>query len=146
MVWFNMCNMKNLFCVLLSGVLCVMPAMAASSYKSQVADCDSRAEKDLSKPENYSNVRMVQITDTQTECYKQIVFKIIDTEYSQNSDNMKQHFTDYINLAGEMVGFIRRPDSCYPHCGTSVGIDAATARRDAALFYINTILKHAEPM
>lgn len=136
--------MKNLFCVLLVGILCAMPAMAVPSYKSQVADCDSRAEKDLNNPKNYSNVRMVQITDTQTECYKQIVFKIIDTEYSQNSDNMKQNFTDYINLAGEMVGFIRRPDSCYPHCGTSVGIDAATARRDSALHYLRAVLKRDE--
>jgi len=46
---------------------------------------------------------------------------------------MKENFIVYIEAAGEMIAFIDRPDSCYPQCGTIVGINAATARRDAGI-------------
>lgn len=52
---------------------------------------------------------------------------------------MKQNFTTYIEAAGEMIGFIDQSDSCYPQCGTVVGINAATARRDAAKQYLELI-------
>lgn len=75
-----------------------------------------------------------------TDCYQKIIFKIIDTEYKQNADKMKQSFNAYIDASAEIIGFINRPDSCYPQCGTIVGINAATARRDAARKYLDLIL------
>ena len=84
----------------------------------------------------------IQTLSEHTDCYQKIVFKIIDAQYKQNADKMKQNFSTYIDAAGEMIDFIDRPDSCYPQCGTIVGINAATARRDAARQYINMILNN----
>lgn len=117
---------------------------AALSYDTDVARCD-KVYEDQSANDN-STLSIIRTLSDHTACYEKIVFKIIDIEYSKNSDNMKQNFTDYINLAGEMVGFVGRPDSCYPNCGTIVSINGAMARRDAALRYLNSILKRDEPI
>lgn len=116
----------------------------AQSYVADIAYCDKVYEEQSANEK--STLSIIGALSDHTDCYERIVFKIIDAKYSQNSDNMKQNFTDYIKLASEMVGFISRPDSCYPHCGTSVGINAAKARRDAALHYLDSILKHNEPI
>lgn len=144
MVWFNMCNMKNLFCVLLVGILCVMPAMAVPSYKSQVADCDSKAEKDLNNPKNYSNVRMVQITDTQTECYKSIALDIIQKYYAQNAKNMISEFKDFCDTAQRLSYTTEYPDSCAPQCGTFVGLQSAVLYQKMVLNYITSLIEVAE--
>lgn len=136
--------MKNLFCVLLLGILCVKPAMAVSSYKSQVADCDSIAEKDLSKPENYSNVRMVQITDTQTECYKSVALGIIQKYYAQNAQNMIHEFNDFCDMAQRLSYTTEYPDSCAPQCGTIVGLQSAALYQKMVLNYITSLIEVVE--
>ena len=110
----------------------------ATSYQQDAASCDELYENQSKKAR--STISIVQSLSEYTDCYKKIVFKIIDTEYTQNADIMKQNFNTYIDAAGEMIEFTDRPDSCYPQCGTIVGINAATARNNAAKQYLNSIL------
>lgn len=110
----------------------------AASYQQDIASCDELYENQSKK--SRSTISIVQSLSEYTDCYKNIVFKIIDAEYAQNADIMKQNFNKYIDTAGEMIEFIDRPDSCYPQCGTVIGINAATARNNAAKQYLNLIL------
>ncbi len=110
----------------------------AASFQTEIALCDEVYEKQSKK--SGSTISIIQSLNAYTDCYQKIVFKIIDAEYAQNADKMKQNFIAYIDAAGEMTGFIDRPDSCYPQCGTTVGINAATARRDAAKQYLESLL------
>lgn len=112
----------------------------AASYQTDIHSCDKQYAEQ-SKTSN-STISMIQSLSEHTDCYQKIVFKIIDAQYKQNADKMKQNFSTYIDAAGEMIDFIDWPDSCYPQCGTIVGINAATARRDAARQYINMILNN----
>lgn len=121
-----------------------MPAMAVSSYKSQVADCDNMAEKDLNKPENYSNVRMVQITDTQTECYKSIALDVIQKYYAQNAKKMISEFKDFCEIAQRLSYTTEYPDSCAPQCGTVVGLQSAALYQKMVLNYITSLIEVAE--
>lgn len=125
-------------------VVTVICGATAQSYDTGILQCDKNY--DQQSKNGQSTISIIAALSEHTDCYKKIVFKIIDSEYAQNADKMKQNFTDYINLAGEMVEFVSRPDSCYPRCGTVIGIDAATARRDAAQNYLNAILKRDEPI
>ena len=112
----------------------------AASYQTDIHSCDKQYAEQSKK--SNSTISMIQSLSETTDCYQKIVFKIIDAQYKQNADKMKQNFSTYIDAAGEMIDFIDRPDSCYPQCGTIVGINAATARRDAARQYINMILNN----
>ncbi len=87
-----------------------------------------------------STISIIKSLSEHTECYQKIAFNIIDAQYKQNADKMKQNFIAYIDAAGEMVDFIDRPDSCYPQCGTIIGINAATARRNAAKQYLHSLV------
>ncbi len=87
-----------------------------------------------------SSISTIQSLSEHTDCYQKIAFNIIDAKYKQNADKMKQNFIAYIDMSGEMVEFIDKPDSCYPQCGTIVGINAATARRNAAKQYLHSLL------
>ena len=110
----------------------------AASFQAEIVSCDKMYEIQLKK--SGSSVFTIQSLSEHTDCYQKIAFDIIDTKYKQNADKMKQNFIAYIDMSGEMVGFIDRPDSCYPQCGTVVGINAATARRDAAKQYLDLML------
>lgn len=110
----------------------------ASSYQIEVASCDEAYEKQSKN--SGSTISIIRSLSEHTDCYQKIIFKIIDVKYKQNADKMKQNFIAYIDTTGNMIDFIDRPDSCYPQCGTVVGINAATARRDAAKQYLDLIL------
>ncbi len=116
----------------------------AASFQTEIVLCDEVYEKQSKKSD--STISIIQSLNEYTDCYQKIVFKIIETEYTQNADKMKQNFIAYINTAGEMTGFIDRPDSCYPQCGTTAGINAATARNHAAKQYLNLILNSRTEM
>ncbi len=110
----------------------------ATSYQTEIVSCDKLYE--IQSKKSNSTISIIQSLSEHTDCYQKIIFKIIDVKYKQNADKMKQNFIVYIDAAGEMIDFIDRPDSCYPQCGTIIGINAATARRDAAKQYLNLIL------
>ena len=108
------------------------------SFQTEIVLCDEAYAKRSPKPG--STISILQSLSEHTDCYQKIAFNIIDAKYKQNADKMKQNFIAYIDVAGEMIDFIDRPDSCYPQCGTIVGINAATARRDAAKRYLHSLL------
>lgn len=112
-----------------------------AQYQNQIKTCDEQFAVLDSK--SISTVDIIQANATYTECYRKIAFDIIDSNYSQNSTEMKQNFDDYVRISGEMTGFIERPDSCYPSCGTIVGIDSADATRDAAKRYLDKLLNQS---
>lgn len=112
----------------------------AASYKDDVSQCDM-AYEEASKRAN-TTVSIIQALSEHTDCYEKIAVAIIDKNYHQNAADMKKNFALYVNAAGEMTGFVGRPDSCYPQCGTVVGINAATARRSAARQYLDLLLQH----
>ncbi len=110
----------------------------ASEYQSQIEKCDREFDKLDAVAQ--STIDIVRGMDTQIECYKEIVYSIIDAKYSQNADSMKENFFEYIDAKGDAVGLTRRPDSCYPQsCGTLVSIESASARRDAAREYLDML-------
>lgn len=110
----------------------------SATYNADVTSCDKLYETQ-SKRAN-TTISIIQSLSEHAACYQEIIFNIIDTEYKHDADNMKQNFITYINAAGEMIDFIDRPDSCYPQCGTIIGINAAAARRDAAKQYLDRML------
>lgn len=110
----------------------------AAPFQAEIVSCDEMQETRSKK--SSSTISTIQSLSEHTDCYQKIAFNVIDAKYKQNADKMKQNFIAYIDAAGEMIGFIDRPDSCYPQCGTIVGIKAAAARRDAAKQYLHTLL------
>ena len=119
--------------------------MADSSYTSQIAKCDNTAKQDLSQPENYSNVRMLQITDTQTECYKSVAMGIIEKYYAQNAKSMVAEFNDFCDAAQKLSRTTMYPDSCAPQCGTIAGLQAAALYQEMVLNYLNSLIEIGEP-
>ncbi len=110
----------------------------AASFQAKIVSCDEMYE--TQSKQSSSTISIIKSLSEHTECYQKIAFNIIDAQYKQNADKMKQNFIAYIDAAGEMVDFIDRPDSCYPQCGTIIGINAATARRNAAKQYLHSLV------
>ena len=90
---------------------------------------------------NFSTIEIVQTIDTHTECYKTIVSEIIKVKYAQNHGGMWANFIQYIDCTAAATAYIQRPDSCYPQCGSIIGINAATSKFDAAKQYLEQLIQ-----
>ena len=88
-----------------------------------------------------TTIEIVQSIDTHTECYKAIVSEIITSKYKQNHESMWNNFIQYTDSAADATSYIQRPDSCYPQCGSIIGINAATSKFDAAKQYLEQLIQ-----
>ena len=114
-------------------------AFAGSGYIAMMQNCDTEYEK-ADKRAN-TTIEIVQAIDTHTECYKTIVSEIITTKYRQTHESMWGNFIQYIDSAADATSYIQRPDSCYPHCGSIIGINAATSKFDVAKQYLEQLIQ-----
>lgn len=105
-----------------------------SPYKNAIALCDDNAATAMKS--DYSTLGIIAAAGNQVECYKKIAYEIIDKNYTNYGEDIKKGMDEYIDLAGKNAGMINRPDSCYPYCGTIVGILAANERLNAAQYYL----------
>ena len=125
-------------------VFCVFTALshvafAKSDYITMMQSCDTEYEN-ASKRAN-TTIEIVQVIDAHTECYKTIVSEIITSKYKQNHESMWNNFIQYIDSAADATSYIQRPDSCYPQCGSIIGINAATSKFDAAKQYLEQLIQ-----
>lgn len=125
-------------------VFCVFTALshvafAKSDYIAMMQSCDTEYEN-ASKRAN-TTIEIVQSIDTHTECYKAIVSEIITAKYKQNHESMWNNFIQYTDSAADATSYIQRPDSCYPQCGSIIGINAATSKFDAAKQYLEQLIQ-----
>ncbi len=130
--------MKRIFLCVLTVLVIISNAYAAGDYVDKKYQCD--ISYDLASQNKLSTVQIVGAISDRTDCYIDVINFIIDDLYSENDIDMKKNAITYIDVSGEMVGFIGRPDSCYPDCGTVIAIDSATARFDAAEQYLDNLL------
>ena len=114
-------------------------AFAKSDYIAMMQSCDTEYEN-ASKRAN-TTIEIVQVIDAHTECYKTIVSEIITSKYKQNHESMWNNFIQYIYSAADATSYIQRPDSCYPQCGSIIGINAATSKFDAAKQYLEQMIQ-----
>ncbi len=124
-------------------VFCVFAALshvafAKSDYVTMMQNCDTEYEN-ASKRAN-TTIEIVQVIDTHTECYKTVVSEIITAKYRQNHESMWNNFVQYIDTAADATSYIQRPDSCYPQCGSIIGINVATSKFDAAKQYLEQLI------
>ncbi len=125
-------------------VFCVFAALshvafAKSDYVAMMQNCDKEYEN-VSKRAN-TTIEIVQVIDTHTECYKTVVSEIITAKYRQNHESMWNNFVQYIDTAAYATSYIQRPDSCYPQCGTIIGINVATSKFNAAKQYLEQLIQ-----
>ena len=137
-------QMKQLMAIFLLFLPISTYAETALSYKTDIEKCDNAAKQDLNNPENYSNVRMVQITDTQTECYKSVALGIIQKSYAKNAKSMVLEFNNFCDVAQRLSYTTMYPDSCTPQCGTIAGAQAAELYQKMLLGYINSLIEASE--
>ena len=124
-------------------IFCVFTALshvafAKPDYIAMMQNCDTEYEN-ASKRAN-TTVEIVQSIDTHTECYKAIVSEIITAKYKQNHEGMWNNFIQHTDSAADATSYIQRPDSCYPQCGSIIGINAATSKFDAAKQYLEQLM------
>ncbi len=132
--------MKNLFFVFCVFVMLSRAVWCAGSdYISMMQNCDTEYES--ASKSAYSTIEIVQTINTHTECYKSIVSKIVTANYSQNHEDMWNTFVQYIESAADSTAYIQRPDSCYPQCGSIVGINSATSKFDAVKQYLEQLIQ-----
>lgn len=131
--------MKKLLFVFCAFALLSHTTFAGSGYIAMMQNCDTEYEK-ADKRAN-TTIEIVQAIDTHTECYKTIVSEIITTKYRQNHESMWGNFIQYIDSAADAISYIQRPDSCYPQCGSIIGINAATSKFDAAKQYLEQLIQ-----
>ena len=91
----------------------------ASTYHKMIQQCDKTAETELENA--LSTVQMTQIIDDQKNCYKNVVYKIIDTEYAKNKQKMMLDFDNFIT-------------------NSAVGLDATNADLEIIKAYIQQLL------
>lgn len=131
---------------IVTAFLLILPislyAGTTQDYKSYIERCDEQFEKESKS--DFSTVEIVRTINNHTECYRKIAYKIINENYTKQSEDMKSNFNDYIKASGTMTGYINRPDSCYPQCGTIVGIDSANSALNAAKKYLENLLQDPE--
>lgn len=137
--------MKQLIAIFLLILPISTYAGTALNYKSDIEKCDNVAEQDLNNPENYSNVQIVKITDTRTECYKSVALAIIQKYYAKNAKSMILEFNNFCDMAQRLSHTTMHPDSCTPQCGTIAGLRAAELYQKTVLSYINSIIESVEP-
>ena len=125
-------------------VFCVFTALshvafAKPDYIAMMQNCDTEYEN-ASKRANTA-IEIVQVIDAHTECYKAIVSEIITAKYKQNHEGMWNNFIQHTDSAADATSYIQRPDSCYPQCGSIIGINAATSKFDAAKQYLEQLIQ-----
>ena len=133
---------KLIFCLF---VCCISmtAAYAVGDYQEILNECDKIASK---KQKNaLSTIAMVQLVDEQIDCYKNVVNKIINTEYAQNKQKMKAEFDKFRNISSELAYSMQYPDSCNPNCGTMVGLNAASSELEIIKTYVQRILYIVSP-
>ena len=59
----------------------------------------------------------------------------------ENHTSKWNNFIQYIDSAADATSYIQRPDSCYPQCGSIIGINAATSKFDAAKQYLEQLIQ-----
>ena len=111
---------------------------AASTYHEMIQQCDKAAETELENA--LSTVQMTQIIDDQKNCYKNVAYKIIDTEYAKNKQKMILDFDNFITNSSMVTYSMQYPDVCSPDCGTDVGLNAANADLEIIKVYIQQLL------
>ena len=131
--------MKKLFLVFSMFIILSRTVFAVPDYRFMMQSCDSEYEN-ASKRAN-TTIEIVQVIDAHTECYKTIVSEIITSKYKQNHESMWNNFIQYIYSAADATSYIQRPDSCYPQCGSIIGINAATSKFDAAKQYLEQLIQ-----
>lgn len=136
--------MKQLITIFLLILPISTYAETALNYETDIEKCDNAAKQDLNNPKNYSNVRMVQITDTQTECYKSVALGIIQKNYAKNAKSMILEFNNFCDIAQRLSYTTMYPDSCTPQCGTIAGAKSAELYQKMVLGYINSLIEAAE--
>lgn len=137
--------MKQLITIFLLALPISTYAETTLNYKSDIEECDIVAKQDLNNPANYSNVRMLQITDTQTECYKSVALDIIKKRYTKNAKNMILEFNNFCDMTQRLSHATVYPDSCTPQCGTIAGLQAAELYQKVILNYVNSLIDAVEP-
>ena len=113
-------------------------ACIAKDYHEVVKSCDKIAEEKQNNA--ISTVQIVQIVDEQTNCYKTLVYKIIDTEYTKNKQQMKSEFDNFIKNSSNVAYSMQYPDSCNPNCGTIVGLNEANVALQIIKTYVQQLL------
>ena len=111
---------------------------AASTYHEMIQQCDKTAETELENA--LSTVQMTQIIDDQKNCYKNVAYKIIDTEYAKNKQKMIFDFDNFITNSAMVTYSMQYPDACSPDCGTTVGLNATNADLEIIKAYIQQLL------
>lgn len=122
---------------------CHADLLSKPDYRASVEKCDAKAEHDLEFGD-LSTVGMRKTIQNQIECYKKIAHEIIDMDYTKNAAEMKENLDDYIATAAKITWDINQPDSCYPMCGSIVGLNASSAALNAAKKYLELLLTPPE--
>lgn len=112
-------------------------------YHSKISECDVKAEHDLEFGD-LSTVGMRKTIQNQIECYKKIAHEVIERDYTKNAHEMKKNMDDYIASTAKITWGINQPDSCYPTCGSIVGLNASSAALNAAKKYLELLLTPPE--
>lgn len=124
-------------------IMFIPAACIAKDYHEIARDCDKVAEE---KQKNaVSTVQMVQIVDGQKNCYEALVYKIIDTEYTKNKQQMKSEFDSFIKKSSDIAYSAQYPDICTPDCGTIVGLNAANTTLEIIKTYVQQLLEIVSP-
>lgn len=110
----------------------------ASIYHEMIQQCDKAAETELENA--LSTVQMTQIINDQKNCYKNVVYKIIDTEYAKNKQKMMLDFDNFITNSSMVTYSMQYPDVCTPNCGTDIGLNATNADLEIIKVYIQQLL------
>ena len=110
----------------------------ASIYHEMIQQCDKAAETELENA--LSTVQMTQIINDQKNCYKNVAYKIIDTEYAKNKQKMMLDFDNFITNSSMVTYSMQYPDVCTPNCGTDIGLNATNADLEIIKVYIQQLL------
>lgn len=127
---------KRLFYLIV--ILITTNVCMANEYHGMLERCDEIAESHQKTA--VSAMQMVQIVDNQKNCYKSVAYKIIDTEYTQNKQQMKTELDSFIKNSSNVAYSMQYPDVCAPNCGTTVGLNAANASLAIIKTYIQQLL------
>ena len=119
------------------------PVCMANEYSEMLQKCDKMAESEQKSAT--STVQIVQTVNNQKNCYKALVYKIIDTEYAKNKQQMTSDFDNFIKNFSDAAYSMQYPDKCSPDCGTIVGSNAAKATLEIIKTYIQQLLYVVSP-
>ena len=110
----------------------------ANEYYEMLRECDKSADTEQTSAS--STTKMIQSINKQKDCHKAVVYKIIDTEYTKNKQQMKSEFDNFIKNSHDITYSMQYPDKCIPDCGTIVGLNAANANLEIIKTYVHQLL------